>query len=159
MAYKKPPTAEERDALTNLFMIGVVLDEVTDILGGHMSDEEKVAFNAAAQVVGKFAYLIRDRFPENIVRAIIEHTKRCEIRYIPRNMGRQDNYMCMSVSDFAELAQAAYNAECTMCMKEGKAVKKCPLRHIWRDYTATVKDMKQGLCGYAGLGTLEDDDE
>lgn len=158
MPYKKPPTVEERDALVNLFMVDAVLDETLSTLGGHLSDEEKTAFGAAAQVVGSSAYLIRDRFPENIVRALIEKTKRCEIRYIPRNMGVQDNYMCMSESDFVELVKAAYNAECTICMKEGKDVKKCPLRRIWRDYTATVKDMQKGLCGYAGLGALEDDD-
>lgn len=152
MAYKKPPTVEEKYAALFLADYTCKADEYIAKFSRRMTSEQASSMRQGSAMVLSALNGALDAMPEGTREQIVRTVANTVIKVGPRTVGRlADGYTCVSDRHLDVLIGCAVNAECLICMRRGDEVRKCPLRAALRGASDLVADSRRGECGYAGM--------
>lgn len=151
MAYKRPPSVEEKYAALFLSDYTCKADEYIVRFARRMTDEQAAQMREGSRMILEALQGALDAMPEGTREQIVRTVANTTVKMGPKTVGKiGDGYTCVADRHLDVLIGAAVSSECAICMRRGDEVKKCALREALRGASDLVLDAKKGECGYAG---------
>lgn len=151
MAYKRPPSVEEKYAALFLSDYTCKADEYVDKFARRLTKEQAAQMHEGSRMILTALQAALDAMPEGTREQIVRTVTNTTVKMGPKTVGKLgDGYTCVADRHLDVLIGYAVSSECSICMRRGEEVKRCALRGVLRTVSDLVADARRGECGYAG---------